>query len=126
MALQPLFEASPVIQIHVHAALSATVLGAVILFRRKGTPQHRLAGKIWVGLMAVVALSSFGIHEILLLGRWRPIYILSVAKLVSLAVGVQRARRHDIIGHHIIIQATLPRRTGDRRPVHPAAGPADA
>ncbi len=106
MALLPLLEASPVIQIHVYAALAATVLGAAILFRRKGTPRHRLAGKIWVGLMAVVALSSFGIHEIMLWGRWSPIHILSVVTLISLTVGVQRARRHDITGHRFTMQAT--------------------
>ena len=107
MALHPLFEASAGIQVHVYAALAATVLGAAILFRRKGTPRHRLAGKIWVGLMVIVALSSFGIHEIMLWGCWSPIHILSVTTLISLAVGVQRARRHDVTGHRITMQATF-------------------
>lgn len=106
MALQSLFEAPAVIQIHVYAALAATVLGAAILFRRKGTPRHRLAGKIWVGLMVVVSLSSFGIHEIMLWGLWSPIHILSIVTLISLAVGVQRARRHDMTGHRFTMQAT--------------------
>lgn len=107
MALQSLFAAPAVIQIHVYAALAATVLGAAILFRSKGTPRHRLAGKIWVGLMVVVSLSSFGIHEIMLWGPWSPIHILSIVTLISLAFGVQRARRHDIASHRFTMQATF-------------------
>ncbi len=106
MALQSLFAAPAVIQIHVYAALAATILGAAILFRRKGTPRHRLAGKIWVGLMVVVSLSFFGIHEIMLWGPWSPIHILSIVTLISLAFGVQRARRHDISGHRFAMRAT--------------------
>lgn len=95
------------IQIHVYAAVAAFLLGAAILFRRKGTPGHRRAGKVWVVLMVVVALSSFGIHEIRLWGRWSPIHILSIVTLASLFIGIQLARRHYVIGHRITMQATF-------------------
>ena len=106
MSPQPLFEAPFLIQLHVYAALAAALLGAVILFRRKGTPRHRLAGKVWVALMVVVSLSSFGIHEINLWGRWSPIHILSIVTLVSLAAGIWLARRRQVAGHRFTMQAT--------------------
>lgn len=106
MTLQPILQAPVLIQLHIYAALAAFVLGAMILFCRKGTPRHRLGGKIWVALMAIVAVSSFGIHEIRLWGRWSPIHILSIVTLVSLLAGVLCVRRRNIAGHRITMQAT--------------------
>lgn len=69
MTLQPLLQASPVIQIHAYAAIAALLLGAAVLFRRKGDRLHKLGGRIWVLLMVVVAISSFFIHAIRIWGR---------------------------------------------------------
>jgi len=43
---------------------SAFALGLVQLTAPKGTLPHRTLGWIWVALIAVVAGSSFGIHEL--------------------------------------------------------------
>lgn len=59
MILTPVTAASPVIQLHLLGALIALGLGAVQLALAKGTAPHRLLGYIWVGMMTVVALSSF-------------------------------------------------------------------
>jgi uncharacterized membrane protein len=106
MSLQPLIEASLAIQIHTVSAILAFMLGGAILFRRKGDHMHRLGGRIWVGLMVVVCVSSFFIHEIRLVGIWSPIHLLSVGTLVALSRGVYLARSRRIDGHLRTMQAT--------------------
>ncbi|MDR3470324.1 MAG: DUF2306 domain-containing protein [Devosia sp.] len=99
MTLDPLFHASPVIQIHAACAVLALLLGAVQFFRKKGDPIHRAIGRTWVGLMAIVALSGFFIWTIRLLYVFSPIHLLSIFVLVMLWRGVQAARRGDIDKH---------------------------
>jgi uncharacterized membrane protein len=79
--------------------MAAFVLGVVQLAAPKGTLPHRTLGWIWVLLMAVVAVSSFWIHQIRLLGPWSPIHLLSIFTLVMLPLGVWRAHRHDVSKH---------------------------
>ena len=64
MSLEPLLNASPVIQVHALCAVAALLLGAVQLFRKKGDLLHRALGRTWVALIALVALSSFFIWTI--------------------------------------------------------------
>src|SRR4051794_33794903 len=64
MNLAPLLDAVPPIPLHALAAIAAFVLGIVQFAAPKGTLPHRSLGWIWVGLMAAVALSSLGIHQI--------------------------------------------------------------
>ena len=106
MTFEPLLTASPAIQIHVAAAIAAFALGGWVLFKPKGGPRHRLAGRLWVALMLVVALSSFFIHAIRLWGPWSPIHLISLGTLVSLAYGVQMARIRKIAAHQRTMQAT--------------------
>jgi uncharacterized membrane protein len=58
MSLSPLLHASPVIQIHALIAIAALLLGAVQLFRTKGDRLHRALGRVWVALLATVAVSG--------------------------------------------------------------------
>jgi uncharacterized membrane protein len=107
MSLDPLLHASPIIQIHAAAAVSALLLGGWVLFRRKkGDAPHRAMGKVWVALMALVALSSFFIWEIRLVGLFSPIHLLSIFTLVMLYRGVTYARRHNIKAHMRTMQIT--------------------
>jgi len=99
MQLSPLLNASPAIQLHVAAAAGALLLGGAVLFRRKGDAGHRFAGRLWAGLMVVVAGSSFFIHELRLWGAWSPIHLLSLLTLASLAWGVRMARQRRINAH---------------------------
>lgn len=99
MNLQPLLDASLAIQIHVAAVLPASILGAYILLNRKGTPMHRLLGKIWMVLMAITALSSFFIHQINLFHGFSPIHLLSLFVLVSIWKAISSARAHNIRAH---------------------------
>jgi uncharacterized membrane protein len=99
MTLSPLLSASPVIQAHAYAAMVAFALGVVQLAAPKGTIPHRTVGWIWVLLMALVAISSFWIHDIRLIGPFSPIHLLSIFTLAMLVVAVMHARRHRVERH---------------------------
>lgn len=103
MTLEPLLAASPAIQIHTAAALAALALGTVQVTRPKGSSAHKWMGWLWVALMAVVALSSFGIHELRLWGPWSPIHLLSVITLVGLWGAVRAVRQGRISDHRRIM-----------------------
>jgi uncharacterized membrane protein len=99
MTLAPLLQASPAIQIHAFAAMTAFALGAVQLAAPKGTLPHRTLGWIWITLMFVVAASSFLIHELRLWGPWSPIHLLSIYTLIMLPLAVLAAHRHEVARH---------------------------
>src|SRR5215813_2817190 len=94
VTLAPLLNASPAIQIHAFAAMSALVIGAVQLAAAKGTLPHRTVGWMWVALMFVVAVSSLFIHELRMWGPWSPIHLLSIYVLITLPLAVLAAHRH--------------------------------
>jgi uncharacterized membrane protein len=103
MSLAPLFDAAAAIPLHALAAMTAFVLGIVQLAAPKGTLPHRTLGWIWVGLMASVAVSSFWIHQIRLLGPWSPIHLLSIFTLAMLPLAVWRAHTHRVGDHRRIM-----------------------
>ncbi len=86
--MELLAELTPAIGVHVIAAFVALVLGAFVLWRRKGDRRHRWMGRVWVATMVVVAVSSFGISTIGVVGPFSPIHLLSIYTLISLATGV--------------------------------------
>ena len=51
--------------------------------------------------MAFVAIGSFWIHQIRLLGPWSPIHLLSIFTPIMLVVGVLAARGHNVRRHKI-------------------------
>ena len=106
MSLEPLLNASPVIQVHALCAVAALLLGAVQLFRKKGDPLHRALGRTWVALIALVALSSFFIWTIRLVWLFSPIHLLSIFTLVMLWRGVNAARRGDVSRHMRTMRVT--------------------
>ncbi|MDB5605570.1 MAG: rane protein [Bradyrhizobium sp.] len=103
VSFAPLLNAAPQIPLHAFAAMAAFVLGVVQLAAPKGTLPHRTLGWIWVGLMVSVAVSSFWIHQIRLVGPWSPIHLLSIFTLVTVPLGVWKAHRHEIADHRRIM-----------------------
>ncbi|KEJ88240.1 DUF2306 domain-containing protein [Sulfitobacter donghicola] len=99
MNLTAFANASPVIQIHTLLALGAVLLTISIFALRKGSPLHRVMGWTWVIMMALVALSSFWINELRVLGAFSPIHLLSIITLVTLVSSVTAARRHNVKRH---------------------------
>lgn len=96
----------PVIQIHAYSAVLALVLGAVVLLRRKGDRLHKAMGRTWIGVMAVVAISSFFITEVRMFGPYSLIHLLSAFTLFALVEAVWLARSGNIRGHRRAV-ATL-------------------
>jgi uncharacterized membrane protein len=103
MSLAPLLDAAPAIPLHAFAAMTAFALGVVQLAAPKGTLPHRTRGWIWVLLMLAVAISSFWIHQIRLVGPWSPIHLLSIFVLIMVPLGVWRAHRHRVTDHRRIM-----------------------
>jgi uncharacterized membrane protein len=103
MSLAPLLDAAPQIPLHAFAAMAAFVLGLVQFAAPKGTLPHRTIGWIWVALMALVAGSSFWIHQIRLLGPFSPIHLLSIFTLAMLPFGVWFAHRHRVADHRRVM-----------------------
>lgn len=58
MNLDVFFSASPVIIIHTLTAFVALGLGIAMWVRKKGTPSHKMIGRLFVTLMAVVAFTA--------------------------------------------------------------------
>ncbi|MCY0147955.1 DUF2306 domain-containing protein [Hoeflea sp. G2-23] len=105
MTLEPLLHASTAIQFHVVTVVTAAIIGAHMLWARKGTPRHRISGRVWIVLMAMTALSTFFIHEINLFYGFSPIHLLSVVVLVSVVEVVRSARRRDFVRHKRVVKA---------------------
>jgi len=103
MNFAPLLDAAPAIPVHAFAAMAAFALGIVQFAAPKGTLPHRTLGWIWVGLMLSVAVSSFWIHQIRLMGLWSPIHLLSIFTLITVPLGVWRAHRHQVADHRRIM-----------------------
>ena len=89
---------TPVIVIHLCAALIAFGIGAIQILGPKGTTMHRILGWTWVVIMAVVAGSSFFIR-VINHGGFSLIHILSLVTLVALPIGVYGARKGNIKLH---------------------------
>jgi uncharacterized membrane protein len=103
MSLDPILSAPLAIQIHATAATAALLLGAMVLFRRKGTPVHKLMGRVWVGLMLIVATSAIFISEIRLIGPFSPIHIFVLLTYWGVWEGIRQIRAGNVAAH----QATM-------------------
>lgn len=104
MSFAPLFASGPLVTAHAFAALAALFLGMTQLIFQKGGHRHKTIGYVWCALMVLVAVSSFGIHDIRLFGPFSPIHLLSIVTLVALASAIFAARRGDIKSHRIAMR----------------------
>jgi uncharacterized membrane protein len=99
MNLAPILDAPLAIQLHVATVVPAAVIGPYMFWAKKGTPIHRLVGKIWLGLMVVAALSSFFIHEINMFMGFSPIHLISIYVVFGAWLAISSARAHRIAAH---------------------------
>lgn len=105
MSLTPLLEAPFAIQIHACSAIAAFLIGALVLWRRKGTALHKALGRVWVVLMLVVATSALFINEIRLIGPFSPIHIFSILVYVGIAEALWAIRvKRDVAAHRASMQ----------------------
>jgi len=97
-SIEPLLAASTVVQIHVTGAISAFVIGVVILASPKGLRWHKTLGWAWVIAMVVTASSSFFLSG-MMGSAMSPIHALSAWTLIGLPFGIAAIRRRKINEH---------------------------
>ena len=100
-----LFAEAPPIPLHALAALLAVILGGIQLAMKKGTRLHKALGWIWTVIMAIVAITSFFIHEIKIWGQYSPIHLLSLWTLISLGLAIYFAKIGKIKRHKQVMVA---------------------
>ncbi len=102
---------TPLIAIHMSAALAAIAIGPIALWARRGHASrqphsqrprlHRAAGYAWVTLMLVTALSAIFIRDFKLpnIAGYTPIHALVPVVLVSLFLAFRQLFRGNVSGH---------------------------
>ncbi|WFP60801.1 MULTISPECIES: DUF2306 domain-containing protein [unclassified Mesorhizobium] len=99
MSLGPLLSSPFPIPWHAFAAFAALAVGGAQLALPKGTSRHRAMGYVWAALMLVVALSSFWIQQLRVIGPFSPIHLLSILVLVTVPLAVWYAHTHKVTAH---------------------------
>lgn len=93
IARQPL-----TLQVHLAAAITALVIGLVLMMRPKGRGLHKVLGWSWVVAMAITAVSSLfltGLNG----DRVSLIHLLSGWTIIMLPMAVVAIRRHEVKAH---------------------------
>jgi uncharacterized membrane protein len=89
---------SPVIKIHVLAAIVALAIGTVILMRPKGKGLHKALGWGWVAAMGITAVSSLFITG-LNGGFYSLVHLLSGWTVVALPMAIFAIRNRKVETH---------------------------
>ena len=87
-----------IVKLHVAGAVSALVIGTIILFRRKGSGLHKTLGWSWVIAMAVAAISSLWITG-LNGDSWSIIHLLSGWTVIALPMAIWAIRNRKVEAH---------------------------
>jgi uncharacterized membrane protein len=101
---------TPVIAVHMTAAIAAVVTGPVALWARRGRQQrprlHRAFGYAWVTLMLITAISAMFIRDFSLpnIAGYTPIHLLVPVTLVSLFGAFWKLAKGNIAGHRVVMQ----------------------
>lgn len=74
--------------VHFIASLIAVGVGAAILVRPKGTPTHRLRGRIYAAAVLVTSITALGIYR---LGAFFFAHWFGIAALIVIVLGVTAA-----------------------------------
>jgi uncharacterized membrane protein len=101
---------TPVIAIHLSAALGALLLGPLALWARRSGEQrpmlHRAAGYAWVTLMVATAVSALFIRDFRLpnLAGYTPIHLLVPLTLGGIFMAFRFLMQRNITGHRLAMQ----------------------
>ena len=93
------------IPLHAIAAMVAIIVGGIQFSMKKGGMVHKILGRLWIGLMLIVSISSFFIHEIKLWGAYSPIHLLSIWTIFSLGLAIYFVRSGNIKRHKQVMTA---------------------
>jgi len=96
----------PLVYAHLATIMLALALTPYMLLRPRGTPLHRLLGKVWVtAMVATAAISLFVRYSNP--GHFSFIHILSVFVLVMAPRVWLTARRHNVPGHRSTVRGLV-------------------
>lgn len=101
---------SPLIAVHLSAAIAATLIGPLALWVHPGHTQHprlhRAFGYAWVTLMLATAISALFIRDFRLpnLAGYTPIHLLIPVTGFWLVMSFWHLARHNIAGHRRAMQ----------------------
>lgn len=101
---------TPLIAIHLSSAITATVIGPVALWARKGQTQrprlHRAFGYAWVTMMLVTAVSAVFIRDFTLpnIAGYTPIHLLVPLTFFSLFGAFWHLSHGNVAGHRRSMQ----------------------
>ena len=96
--LTPILEAPSIVQMHVLGAVTAFMVGFVLLLSPKGFKLHKTLGWTWVVAMGITAASSFfmtGLNG----AYYSPIHMLSALTAVGLPFGLMAIRKRNVAAH---------------------------
>jgi uncharacterized membrane protein len=101
---------SPIIAIHMSAALAAIATGPVALWARQGSRQrprlHRAFGYAWVTLMLATAISALFIrdHKLPNIDGYTPVHLLIPVVLLMLVGAFWKLAHGDVRGHATLMK----------------------
>jgi len=101
---------SPIIAVHMSAALAAVVTGPIALWARKGAQQrprlHRAFGYAWVAFILATAVSAIFIRDFSLpnIGGYTPIHVLVPITFLSLFGAFWKLAQGNVRGHSSIMR----------------------
>ncbi len=99
-------QVTAIVWAHLLSVLVALVLTPWMLLRPRGTPAHRLLGKIWVlAMVATAALSLF--VKVINPGHFSIIHILSIFVLVMAPRVWLTARAHQVARHRATVRGLV-------------------
>jgi len=102
---------TPLIAVHMTAALTAVAVGPLALWARKGATQrpklHRAFGYVWVTMMLVTAISAIFIRDFSLvnIAGYTPIHLFVPLTLYSLFRAFRSLAQGNIAGHRKAMQS---------------------
>ena len=104
-----LVETRPLIALHLTTALLALLVGIVVMLRRKGNFNHKVAGWAWVGLMAVTAVASVFIRDYGMpnIAGYTPIHLFTIAVAINVPLGIVSIRRRRVEAHRKFMTRTF-------------------
>lgn len=88
--------------LHLATVVPAFAIGAFQLFRRKGTPSHKLLGKVYMLLMLATAFITLAMPAHVgprILNHFGFIHIFSLLALINVPIAYVSARRGNIRAH---------------------------
>ncbi|SFF90988.1 Uncharacterized membrane protein [Novosphingobium sp. CF614] len=95
-----------VIWLHLTTIVTALALTPILLWRRRGTRDHRALGYAWAGSMLLTAIDSLFVRTINP-GQFSPIHALSVLTIVLVPSLVLAARSHNVARHRRTVRGLI-------------------